>query len=298
MKIEGEYFILYRHINLMDLLPTEIIAMITYKTISGDNNGIYNIPALMLTNKKLNSIITPLHVYDPGPFGEPRRRIRKSIMEYYVHLGSQSGIDFAISLGRYLADIHIVTCLSNGYDITLDYILTKYGLPNERNTSYTSALLYHGTCELVDRFASLGFKPNTLFLLYSYDCHDPVVFRKLISLLTLDDKDEIISYGTINNINSLFSCMAYSGGNENNMVEKYKILNEFGLLDRNIFCEAVYRLYEEPYPLCDYPGYSKLAVEMYSGVTNIVRRIQENPARPNITKIFANAPHLIIVRDV
>ncbi|QJX71931.1 hypothetical protein F-M6_0168 [Faustovirus] len=282
----------------MDTIPPEIVdVIITYNLT--DNVNFYDMPAIALTCRRFYKSVRTCIRTVKSLDGAVYSFIKRKLIDYYVQLGSTTGIDFAQDLTRNLSKYNITICLYLGYNDILNYIINKYGLIQPDSPIYTTHLLTYGTVEILQRFIELGFKPEPSFIHIDFALSNPSVLKMMIGLLTAGDLEIVRAMTNTLKWTSILDWVTsaddFNEKYEATLAENCKTMIEAGLLTRSEYCEAIYKLYHHiRYShIRDCVLLSRLVVELYND-SAIILHLPENPRRPTITAIFANAPHLVI----
>lgn len=283
----------------METLPKEIMEIILNMTTSGGINGIYNIPALMLTNKALHEITKYIYIRVLKYAPIVKQLIQNSLLEYYIVLESKLGIDFAINLGLCVNHTHIGVCLGIRLDNILYYIIDTYGLPTINSVIYAEELLKRDDVTLIDKFVAHGFRVHELSIAESYKYMSIDTLRHVVKIPRINAFP--VDYNYIHSSKIKKEILGILSDNEEaELAEKYRILHDHGaILKRDRLAEIMYELYSDTNykNVRDFPILSQLVVDLYADAIHITSILQENPLRPKITKIFANALNLVINYD-
>ncbi|AMN83773.1 hypothetical protein D5b_00352 [Faustovirus] len=280
----------------MDTLPQEITAIIANYATIGDL-AVYNMPAVMLTNRRFAHIIRPRLVDASRASVDARRRIMCSLIEYYILNQSTPGIDFAISLGHRLSDANIATCISRKLDDVLDHILTKYGLTHPQCEIIGYALVERGSHEIIDKLATHGYIMTHMVIIASLTKAPIEILRQILKLRepALDSNginkhylyvELILYFNSIENVND-----------EVVAVDKCELLLNSGILTKDDFGKAVFNNYAYSDYKRENLKLAQMLIDLHKHETRIIRHLRENLDKPNITKMFAQAPFIVINYD-
>jgi hypothetical protein len=254
----------------MNTLPNEIVKLIVIE-VPRDSH-IYSLPALMLTSKQFNAASRDLY--------DVKGSFNNALMEYYILLGSKTGIDFAVSIGRRPTWSNIATCLYNHLDDIRDHIADTHGLPICYFDNYMRAIVDCKSIDYAKWIVNKGFYPD-LYMIMNY--------LKEISYEIL----EIFADGITNkypeiSLTQWTFVRNLKTDHDRDIAKKLGLLNNKGLIKAQEIIDIVAKSYNDRTDVThDLPALAQLAVEVCIGEPRLVMpAMYRNIRKPLMTSLF------------